>query len=290
MDRGVLMDKGVLMKKAHTFRSAFSMVELVFVIAILGIVSSIGAEIISQIYESYIVQRAQYRAASKTELAINQIANRLRYAIPGTVGFRPTLGGTFKGITEANNGNDTVLQWVAYDGDSFEAMTSTSRKPGWSGFCDIDASSSTSIVTPGSNMDLTTTIIGKLGGNINQARIYFPDNTSHAVASGTGEAITITAIPVGSNIYERYKLAWTSYALEVKANAATGKDDLILHYKFAPIVGQAIVGSSSVLLRDVTNFRFQGSEGSLRIKICKDEQIGMDVNDTIHACKEKVVF
>ena len=274
------------MKKLHPIRSAFSMVELVFVIVVLGIVSSIGAEIIAQVYESYIVQRAQYRAAAKTELALNQVANRLRYAIPGTVGFRTTLGGAFSGITQINTGSDKVLQWVGYDGDSFEAMTAASRRPGWSGFIDTAASTATVLSTPGSNMDLTTTIMTNLGGAIGSARIFFPDNTSYGVASGTGENITLdAAIPVGNSIYERYKLAWTSYALEVDGN-----DDLILHYNFAPVVGQAIAGSSIVLLKDVSNFRFKGSEGSLRIKICKKEQIGMVATDTIHACKEKVVF
>jgi len=274
------------MKCLKSIRSAFSMVELTFVIVVLGIVSSIGAEIIAQVYESYIVQRAQYRASAKTELALNQIANRLRYAIPGTVGFRTNLTGGFSEITETNTGNDKVLQWVAYDGDSFEAMTSASRRPGWSGFCDIIASTQTNIVTPGSNMDLTTSIIGNLGGNINTSRIYFPDNSSYPVASGTGESITLSAgIPSGSSIFERYKLAWSSYALEVDGN-----NDLILHYNFAPVFGQAIAGSSSLLLENVTNFRFKGSEGSLRIKICKEEQVGFNATDTIHACKEKVVF
>ena len=262
------------------------MLELVFVIVILGIVASIASSLIVQVYESYIIQRAQYRASMKTELALNQIANRLRYAIPGTVGFRPTLAGGFSNITETNTGNDKVLQWVAYDGDSFEAMTSTSRRPGWSGFCDIDQSTNTVISTPGSDMDITTGIIANLGGNVNAARIFFPDNSSYSVVSGTGESITLTAaIPAGNRIFERYKLAWSSYALEVDGN-----NDLILHYNFTPAYGQAIGGSSSILLKNVSNFRFKGSEGSLRIKICKEEQIGFNATDTIHACKEKVVF
>ncbi len=274
------------MKTIKKLRSAFSMLELIFVIAILGIVSSIGAEIIAQVYESYIIQRAQYRSSMKTELALNQIANRLRYAIPGTVGFRTTLGDGFNDITEPNAGNDKVLQWVAYDGDSFEAMTGGSRKPGWSGFCDIDQSTNTVISTPGSQMALTTEIISNLGGNINTSRIYFPDNSSYAVSSGNGESITLTAaVPAGNRIFERYKLAWSSYALEVDGN-----NDLILYYNFAPAYGQAIGGSNEILLKDVSNFRFKGSEGSLRIKICKEEQVGFDADDTIHTCKEKVVF
>jgi len=146
-------------------RLAFSMLELIFVIVILGIVASIGAEVIAKVYESYIVQRAHHRASVKTQLALNQIANRLRYAIPGTV-IRKILPGdtAYEGLADqmvldSTGESYTVLQWVASDGDSFEAINSSTssgveRRPGWSGFCDIDDSNATSISTPGSRLSL----------------------------------------------------------------------------------------------------------------------------------------
>jgi len=276
------------MIKKTSMRSALTMVELVFVIVILGIVSSIAADIIAQTYQSYIMQRAQYRSTTKTELALTQIANRLRYAIPTTVGFRATTADAFHFITENNSGNDKVLQWVGYDGDSFEAHeTTTNRNPGWSGFCDVDAyTGNTNFPTPGSNIDFAADIIENLGGDIDDAKIIFPDNTAYGISGGADESITLdNAIPSGSRIYERYKLAWTSYALSVEDG------DLYLYYNFMPDVGAPIEGASKVLLlKKVTNFRFKGSEGSLRVKICKEEQIGMNEEATVHACKEKVIF
>jgi len=276
-------------------RTAFSMIELIFVIVILGIVASIGSEVIAQVYESYIVQRAQYKASIKTELALNQIANRLRYALIDTIVARASKTAAAYSLADITTTNDKVLQWVGYDGDSFEAISSdTNRNPGWSGFCDIDAytAGSTTLSSPGSNLDLANTIITNLGGNIADAVIYFrgETNPSYGISGGDHENITLdNAIPSGNKIYERYKLAWSSYALEVVANAE-GKDDLVLHYNFAPIAGTAINGSSSILLKNITNFRFKSSEGSLRIKICKEEKIGANTTDTIHTCKEKVVF
>ena len=290
------------MNKTRQLRAALSMLELIFVIVILGIVSSIGAEVIAQTYESYIVQRGQYRATTKTELALNQIANRLRYAIPGTVGFKLTKDHEFQGITEPNSGNDAVLQWVAYDGDSFEAISSSAstgvaRRPGWSGFCDLNASSGSTIATPGSDLNLASGIITNLGGSISNAVIYFPYGVSYGVNAGSGETITLdTALPSGSSIYERYKLAWSSYALVCEnGNADYPCGDLYLYYNFTPTVGADLNVTTppipkSLLLTNVDNFRFKGSEGSLRVKICKREQTGMDANDTIHACKEKVIF
>jgi prepilin-type N-terminal cleavage/methylation domain-containing protein len=277
--------------------NAFTMLELIFVIIILGIVSSIGASIIAQVYESYIVQRAQYRANIKTELAINQIANRLRYAIPATVGVRESvITDTFEDITTTTKENVKVLQWVGYDGDSFEAINSStfdgaSRRPGWSGFCDVNATINgvNTLSTPGSNLDLASEIITNLKGSLGNSRIYFADynGNSYGVASGTGETLTMdSAFASGTPISERYKLAWSSYALEVDS-----KGDLNLYYNFDPTAQAAISNASkSLLLRSVTNFRFKYSGGVFRIKICKREPIGSDANATIHVCKEKVVF
>ena len=274
------------MNKFNTMRPAISMLELIFVIVILGIVSSIGAEIISKTYDSYIVQRAQYRATVKTELALSQIANRLRYAIPGTVGARDTTSSSFIPITHVSDDTMNVLQWVAYDGDSFEAITSASnRNPGWSGFCDNDASSTTNIVTPGSNLNLASTIISNLGGNIANAVIYFPDTSFHGISGGSGENITLdSALASGDRIFERYKLAWSSYALSVE------NGDLYLYNNFTPTVGAALGNNKNLLLKDVTNFRFKGSEGSLRVKICKKERIGISSTEIVRTCKEKVIF
>lgn len=279
------------MQKLSILRPAFTMVELIFAIVVLGIVSSIGAEIIAKTYESHIVQRAQFRANNKTELALNQIANRLRYAIPSTIVSRPNLAGITTDIEDITNPNMRVLQWVGYDGDSFEAISSAAdRNPGWSGFCDLDASTATGISTPGSNLDLSNTIINNLGGDLLGSRLYFIDGSNPAgypIAGRAGKSTIIlsgTGV-TGDRISERYKLAWSSYALEIDSN-----NDLILHYNFTPAAGAAIDGSSSLLLHNVTNFRFKSSGGAFRLKICKTERIGMETDATIHACKEKVVF
>jgi len=107
---------------------------------------------------------------------------------------------------------------------------------------------------------------------------------AYGINDATGETITLDN-EIHGKIYERYKLAWTSYALSIESG------DLYLYYKFMPDVGAPLDDASKqLLLKDVTNFRFKGSEGSMRIKICKEEQIGMNANSTIHACKEKVIF
>ncbi len=271
-------------------RLAFSMLEVVFVIVILGIVASIGAELIAKVYENYIVQRAQHRSSIKTQLTMNQIVNRLRYAIPGTIVRRVGRAGTPELATETmtidpSGESYSVLQWVASDGDSFEAITSSAstgaaRRPGWSGLCDIDASDSDTIVTPGSNFTLTNTIQSNLGGTGSFA-IYFPHDPTAHLGTGAGQTIALDANT--TRIVERYKLAWTSYALVVE------NGDLRLYYNFSPVTGAAIGTTSSLLLKNVTNFKFESRGQTTRIKLCVEENIG-EGNVTIPSCKEKAVF
>jgi len=279
------------MHKNIKFSYAFTMLELIFVIIILGIVSSIGAEIIAKVYESYIIQRAHHKASLKTELAALQIANRLRYAIPGTV-YRikndNSLEITDSALTGA--GNEYIgLQWIGYDGDSFEAVTSnTDRRPGWTGFADVKNSSTdkTHIKTQGSNLSLTNTIIGNLspaGKSISDAYIYFPSNlTPYAIASQSGDIITLNDAS-SKIIMEHYKLAWSSYALVVENGG-----DLNLYYDFQATPNTARGNTKQLLLKHVKTFKFKGEGRTIRFKLCVEENIGDDFNIT--SCKEKAVF
>jgi len=278
-------------------RAAFSMLELVFVIAILGIVSSIGAEIIAQVYESYITQRASHRSSIKTELAATQIANRLAYAIPGTVIGRK--GSTYKAIDDLNDTDYNILQWIAYDADSFGAYS----KPGWSGFADIDAGSVSALSTPGSDLAKTNAIITNLSKgavkDLSNAALFFPDEyTAYTIGydgniaglttvnSGTGENLNVSL--TGKTIKEHYKLAWSSYAI-VPSDNGDGTFDLTLRYNFQPWSGSNYGSApSAILLRNVSVFKFVGSSNTIRFKICQQENIGETFKIT--TCKEKAVI
>jgi len=265
------------------FRKAFSMMELVFVIVILGIVSSIGAEVIASVYENYIIQRAQHRASIKTQLALNQISNRLRHAIPSSMGRRVGKTGIFEFNvqTMASTPNSyTVLQWVGTDSESFEAIQNDSnRKPGWSGFIDLDNSTSTSLSSPASNFTLANTIKTNLGHTSNFS-VYFPNDIIPHNATVTGSTLTLASPSL--RIVERYKLASSSYALVVENR------DLMLYSNFPPTIGASIGSTSRLLLKNVTNFKFQTKGQTTRIKICVEENIGDGFS--IPSCKEKAVF
>jgi len=262
-----------MMKNTFTsFRRGMTMLELVFVIVILGIVASIASSIIVQVYESYIVQRALHRTSTKAELAATQIVNRLTYRISSSVIGR-IPGGTFKPIDElqpADSITHTALEWIAYDNDSFSAQNT----PGWSGFCDVDSNETnrTKISTPGSDLiNSTNTIIGNLSGaitpkTINNAAIIFAgheysptinyiancmgfDTNNSCISPINATGTTATLITIEDNnpkvMTDQYKLVWSAYAVvptELTTAQYTDRGfdgtvkiyDLSLHYNYQP--------------------------------------------------------
>ena len=93
-----------------TFRRGLTMLELVFVIVILGIVASITSSIIVQVYESYIVQRALHHASTKAELAATQIVNRLTYRISSSVIGKIKSTGVYLPLDQVPDGTYKVLE------------------------------------------------------------------------------------------------------------------------------------------------------------------------------------
>jgi prepilin-type N-terminal cleavage/methylation domain-containing protein len=297
-------------------RAAYTLLELIFVIVILGIVSAIGSEIIAQVYESYLTQRASYKSGIKTELAANQLVNRLTYAIPGTVIARRSLANTaYVSINELTNTNFEVLEWIGYDADSFTAIANgANRRPGWSGVADLyaPAAAPTLLVTPGSNLGLADTIIQNLSRNaagiaaagLANAAVFFPgeyseynigyDNAGgraglNRVTGGGAQLLAVESL-VGKRAKEHYKLAWSAYAIVPVPNA-NGTSDLRLYYNFQPwgAPGPQYQNAPFVtFLRNVSVFRFTGEANTIRFKICQQENIGDAY--MITTCKEKAVI
>jgi hypothetical protein len=96
-------------------------------------------------------------------------------------------------------------------------------------------------------------------------------------------------------IYEHYKLAWSAYSLvpekETDFNNGNPLYQLKLYYNYQPWLGNKYTDNntlSSTLLRNVSVFKFSESGGTMRIKLCVQENIAGDANVTI--CKEKAVI
>jgi len=314
--------------KFYTFRKAFTFLELIFAIVILGVVSSIGSSIIVQVYENYITQKAMHNVSIKTELAINQIANRLTYRITSsTIARNPDTSAVdyFLPLQDINYGSSNkdrfILEWIGYDEESFSART----QPRWSGYADIAATTRTRIRTTGSRLNTARTIIQNLAGNTNEPALALLFSLggqafSNTLASpgpscyGYDDAnmtcihqVTIrnnrnfnANMPAGVNISDHYKLAWSAYAIvpvDRAGNVLTTISDvrnfdLELRYNYQPWNGIQYddpATSKSILLRNVTAFKFSEQGGTLRLKLCATEKLD-GIKTNISVCKEKVVI
>jgi len=320
-----------------THKKAFSMLELIFVIVILGIVASIGSSLIVKVYESYIVQRAVHRASLKTELAVNFLANRLAYRIDTSVlahrpnGFAAADMLPLQALPLANANIHRALEWIGYENDGFSTQGSQATPaitPAWTGFVDLDDINTNfnGFTSTGSNLGNETTILRNLFPNMtNPAMIFLSRNYHNTPLSpytaeclhqiGAAGCIFPLNFPLAGNHFrftgdgdrvattmrytEFYQLAASAYAVvpENPLNAigrltpnGTRVWDLFFYSDYQPWTVPAErynVGVKSLLLPNVSVFRFTQERNSLRIKICSIESIeGTDIS----ICKEKAVI
>ncbi len=285
------------------------------VIVVMGIVASIGAEIIAKLYDNYIKTRAINRLQAQTELVLDQIAKRLTYRIKGsTIARNDTNFSDFVSLSSANN-NYQILEWIGKDNEGFRGIS----KPGWSGFVDLDSNETnrTQIKTSGSELNTTDNIINALSNNsvdLNQTSplqrpaIIFKGgsdyNVTHYGWNGTRGTYTYRVdytpgtndvlhlidanATYPSEIYEQYDLAWSAYALVLDGN---GSDfNLTLHYNYQPWEGENYSDvNGSVLAQHVSTFRFVQIGETIRIKLCIHDN-NNSANYDFAFCKERVVF
>jgi len=305
-------------------RNAMTMIELVFVLVVLGIVASLGAEMIANAYKSYFLQHITHRANMRTEIAAQQITNLLAQRVPGTTLSRNpnNLNDSLsvKEFTVANDTTHTLLEWIATEEESFYAK----KKPGWNGFCDVDASSGTTVKTPGSKLNFTWTVMANLFPGMGSPAIFFNsdqydmthnydvnacmgivDNNTSCISSVS--KVNQTTLQFDSPfdtrpqkyLSEHYKLAATAYALCPKDNG-DGTFDLILFYDYQPWEGERLsqtncgdVNSTNIshatLVTDLTVFKFAEAGNTFRFKICTREKLG-EGDHNITSCKERAVI
>lgn len=136
-------------------KRAFTLLELVVVIVVLGIIAMMSFNAIMNIYSNYFQTRTVNELETQTEIALEQISKRLEHRIKPSVIARKT-DGAFLALNDSGVNLDAkyeILEFIPYAYEIFNDVPSASNKAGrYSGYVDLAKSSpTTGLISPGSN-------------------------------------------------------------------------------------------------------------------------------------------
>ena len=174
-------------------KRGFTLIELVFVIVVLGIISMFGADLYTKIYKSYVHVRAVNQLEARTQNAMMLITNRLEDRIKSSTIGRDLAVNDFVPISDLTDPRFDILEWI---GQSVETRNINQRNPGWSGFMSMsqlrdstwtadtdnagyiaDTRAAFNMVSLGSNFPQVARIVGNL-----RATTYNRPSTNTQVA------------------------------------------------------------------------------------------------------------
>ncbi|GAB6073453.1 type II secretion system protein [Nautilia lithotrophica] len=165
-------------------KKAFTLVELMIVVVILGILGTISIEILQNTFRNYIKTKELNKLSFKTDLTLNIIAAKLKNRIKNSViavecnATLPSSNSqscinnsnknfiTVSNLDPSNSYKYPVLEWLYVSEYSKRGMWSDSLKriqPGWSGFVDlkltqVGTSDEYNITSPDSNFSIAKQI------------------------------------------------------------------------------------------------------------------------------------
>ena len=259
-------------------KRAFTLLELVVVIVVLGIIAMMSFNAIMNIYSNYFQTRTVNELETQTEIALEQISKRLEHRIKPSVIARKT-DGAFLALNDSGvnlNAEYEILEFIPYAYEIFNDVPSGNKAGRYSGYVDLAKSSpATGLISPGSNFttgvvetikDLTckddtrnskcVDFKNKDGGvvaifsdvyyNVQDSFGYKGisnlDIAKVGVKSTDGDTLEISGFD-GKQISEQYHLAYTANAIVPEQSAdpkdtANGVFDLNLYYDYRPWMGE----------------------------------------------------
>ena len=259
-------------------KRAFTLLELIIVIVILGIIAMMSFNAIMNIYSNYFQTRTVNELETQTEIALEQISKRLEHRIKPSVIARKPSGG-FLPLNDSRvnlNSGYEILEFIPYAYEIFNDVPSGNKAGRYSGYVDLaNSSPATGLISPGSNFstevvetikDLTckddtrnatcVDFTNKDGGVVAifsdvyydvQNSFGYKDNLNLDIAkvgvkSTDGDTLEISGF-ANKQISEQYHLAYTANAIVPEQSAdpkdtANGVFDLNLYYDYRPWMGQ----------------------------------------------------
>ena len=283
-------------------KKGFTLIELVFVIVVLGIISMFGADLYTKIYKSYVHVRAVNQLEARTQNAMMLITNRLEDRIKSSTIGRELRTNEFVPISDLTDPKYDILEWI---GQSVETRNINKRTPGWS----VTNDASPTSVGIGFGYDRA---VRADGSNRVLIAVGTPSTTANT-NSIENETITINQYPFNPNndksqeFSEQYYIAHSAYAIVPDQVVTYTRDNagnlsknfnLLLKYNYRPwstVAGDANsynVASSALLAEDVSLFRFKDDNGAVALKLCmRDDGRNFDPAELdLNVCKAQVVY
>ncbi len=303
----------MLLKNRHT---AFTMIELIFVIVIMGIIGKFGTEFVARAYESFIYSKINHDLQAKSASAVEFIAKRLEHRIKAsTIARNPSQAAPNYNYVEDTglpDANATVFEWIATDIDGFRGTTT----PLWSAVIDLNATNANRLISTATALNATNaqiSILSSGSADINDSAIYFigsfktanpygydgaiadQNQSLHPIQSGanTNEIWPKGLAPdfSGKEVFEYYKLAWTAYAVSLEDyNHTTNIGNLYLYYNYRPWNGENYNDNTTprvLLAEGINTFRYRSAGSLIKIQVCAKSKL---TGEEHALCKEKTVY
>ena len=134
-------------------KKAFTLIELIFVIVILGLIAVGSFKAISMLYQRYYQINTITHFSMTSQILTNQLSQILYYRVPITaIGYNPE-NGDFKPLKEANS-SYKIVEWIS---DAFNAKYHIGKdlNKGYSGFIDLDGSDRNTLTLLAKDFNIT---------------------------------------------------------------------------------------------------------------------------------------
>lgn len=285
----------------------------------MGIVAMIGTDVITQMYNGYIKSKVVNKLQERTSQVLDLIAKRLEYRVKDSTvtSINGTLSTYLKLSDNAITVNHNILEWIGYDNEGMIGEWDGNRYSGWTGFIDLDNSSTdnTKFVTSGSRLDFardnilslsygdvdlnsmtagkSVAIIFKCGSDMSISSYGYLSSSHTNVyrvnrwGGTSNETLKIEDADTSDSTIdycEQYYLVWSAYAI-VPEGSNSNDFNLTLRYNYQPWENERYTaGKKAVLSEHVSTFRFIQTGTTLRVKLCL-----RDPQTSYGFCKEKAI-
>ncbi len=288
-------------------KKGFTLIELVFVIVVMGILAKFGTEFLANSYQNYIFSSINNKLQNQSAYAAEFITARLQYRIKDSVISRKYDEDDFRSIEEADE-DDNMIEWTQIAIDSFRGVS----KPFWSGIIDLDEGNKSALYSPETNTSAINEMIqGLSNGNcdVNDSVLYFvgassdineygwngdeltdQNKTLHRVVAD--ENISIFKPKVGDfsqrDVFEYYQLSWSANGIAlVDYNDTTKMGTLKFFYNYQPWEGESYKdGNSTILMENVSTFSVVAIGKTLKVQVCVKSNLVQEYA----ICKEKTIY